>query len=156
MHTAEHLRQLFIYNEWANLRVLSAVRDTDDRRAKEMLAHLLTTEQEYYERLSGKDSTGFDFWPEIPLVRCEVLLRSVTRRYRGLLELGGEAVLDRTATYKTSEGVEHTNTYREMLTHVLIHSAIHRGNIMVRLREAGVKPPLIDYIIYLRETGTKS
>ena len=44
------------------------------------------------------------------------------------------------------------NTFREMLTHVVFHSSIHRGNIMIGLREAGFAPPKIDYIIYLRET----
>jgi uncharacterized damage-inducible protein DinB len=39
-----------------------------------------------------------------------------------------------------------------MLTHVVFHSAIHRGNIVLSLRAAGFAPPPIDYIIYLRET----
>jgi uncharacterized damage-inducible protein DinB len=39
-----------------------------------------------------------------------------------------------------------------MLSHVLIHSSTHRGNIMLKLREEGFQPPTIDYIIYLRET----
>jgi uncharacterized damage-inducible protein DinB len=33
-----------------------------------------------------------------------------------------------------------------------MHSATHRGNIMLKLREEGFAPPKIDYIIYLRET----
>ena len=56
------------------------------------------------------------------------------------------------AAYKTSEGVAHENTYRELLTHVLFHSSIHRGNIILKLREEGFAPPKIDYIIFLRET----
>jgi len=34
----------------------------------------------------------------------------------------------------------------------LLHSSIHRGNIILKLREDGLEPPKIDYIIYLRET----
>jgi len=60
--------------------------------------------------------------------------------------------LEHIAKYKTSEGVAHENTWRELLTHVLFHSATHRGNVMVVLREAGFTPPKIDYIIFLRET----
>jgi len=60
--------------------------------------------------------------------------------------------LDLTARYRTSEGEWKENTFREMLTHVLFHSSIHRGNIMINLREHGFAPPKIDYIIYLRET----
>ncbi|HKX83764.1 MAG TPA: DinB family protein, partial [Pyrinomonadaceae bacterium] len=54
--------------------------------------------------------------------------------------------------YKTSEGVPRSNSFREILTHVLFHSAIHRGNIILKLREEGIEPPQTDYIIYLRET----
>ena len=34
---------------------------------------------------------------------------------------------------------------------VLIHSSIHRGNIVLKMREEGLEPPKIDYIIYLRQ-----
>jgi uncharacterized damage-inducible protein DinB len=54
--------------------------------------------------------------------------------------------------YRTSEGQPKENDFREMLTHVIIHSSVHRGNIMLKLRDEGFEPPKIDYIIYLRET----
>jgi uncharacterized damage-inducible protein DinB len=63
-----------------------------------------------------------------------------------------EEGLDVRARYRTSEGVLQENTFRELLTHVVVHSAIHRGNIVVKLREEGFEPPKTDYIIYLRET----
>ena len=46
----------------------------------------------------------------------------------------------------------YENTFRELLTHVLMHSATHRGNIIVKLRDEGIVPPETDYIIFLRET----
>ncbi|MFN2412818.1 MAG: DinB family protein, partial [Pyrinomonadaceae bacterium] len=52
---------------------------------------------------------------------------------------------------KESEGVACENTFREFLTHLLLHSSIHRGNIILNLRASGMEPPKIDYIIYLRE-----
>ena len=72
--------------------------------------------------------------------------------YEKLLRKFEEEGLDLRAGYKTSEGVAHENDFRELLTHVLFHSATHRGNIMLKLREEGFTPPKIDYIIYLRET----
>jgi uncharacterized damage-inducible protein DinB len=56
------------------------------------------------------------------------------------------------ANYKTSEGAAHENTFREILSHVLFHSATHRGNIILQMRSENIAPPKIDYIIYLRET----
>lgn len=152
MNTIEHLRELFAYNDWANRRIITALKENPSKRAGEILVHLLITEREYFERLYGKDSTGFDFWPELSLEECGLLARETAERYEKLLRRFDDEGLDIRAEYRTSEGVWCANTFREMLTHTLFHSSIHRGNIMLKLREEGHVPPKIDYIIYLRET----
>lgn len=152
MQTVEHLRELFRYNDWANRRVVVSLKENDCERARLILAHLLTTEQEYFERLYGKDSTGFDFWPDLSLAECGDLAKEVSGRYEKLIRGFDEEGLDITARYRTSQGTRCENTYRELLSHVVLHSSIHRGNIILKLREAGFVPPKIDYIIYLRET----
>lgn len=152
MNTAEHLIELFRYNDWANRRIVVALKENECERARRILAHLLTTEQEYFERLYGKDSTGFDFWPKRTVAECGELAKSTAERFEKLLRGFDEAGLDLAARYRTSEGARCENTYRELLSHVLLHSSIHRGNITVKLSESGFVPPKIDYIIYLRET----
>ncbi|MBK9156088.1 MAG: DinB family protein [Chloracidobacterium sp.] len=152
MHTIEHLRHLFAYNDWANRRLIVTLKESDSEKARKILAHLLITEKEYYERLYGKDSTGFDFWPELSVEECGGLARETAERFEKLLRRFDEEGLEYTSRYRTSEGEEKVNNYREMLTHVLFHSSIHRGNIILKLREDGFEPPQIDYIIYLRET----
>ena len=152
MKTVEHLRELFDYNDWANRRILVALKENKSEKSQKILAHLLLTEAEYYERLFGKDSTGFDFWQNLSLEECGNLARQVADAYEKLIRRFEEEGLDLETNYKTSEGVSKKNTYREILTHVTFHSAIHRGNIILRLREEGFTPPATDYIIYLRET----
>ena len=152
MYSVEHLRHLFAYNDWANRRSIVAVRSSNSERSHQILAHLLITEKEYYERLYGKDSTGFDFWPRLSIEECGSLARETAEKYEKLLRRFDEEGLEFCSRYKTSEGVEKVNNYREMLTHLLFHSSIHRGNIMLKLREDGFEPPQVDYIIYLRET----
>ena len=151
MHTLDHLLQLFEYDDWANRRTLTALSDNDSERSRRIFAHLLITKQEYFERLDGKDSTGFDFWPDLTIDECRELTRSTHENYLQLLAGADESLLDRKARYKTSEGTPYENSYRELLTHVLLHSSIHRGNIVLKMREEGLEPPKIDYIIYLRE-----
>jgi len=153
MNTIEHLRQLFAYNDWVNRRIIKALKENKSEKAQKILAHLLITENEYFERLYEKDSTGFDFWQDLPLEECEKLARETAESYEKLLRrVEKEVELGVTVQYKTSEGVAYENTFRELLTHVLFHSSIHRGNIVLKMREEGFAPPKIDYIIYLRET----
>ena len=152
MDTVKHLSELFAYNDWANRSSIVAVRERPHGRSLRILAHLLITEREYFERLSGKDSTGFDFWPELDADQCGRLNAENSERFYELLDRSSDADLDAEASYCTSEGVTHTNTFRELLTHVLMHSATHRGNIVSQMRAADLEPPKIDYIIYLRRT----
>jgi uncharacterized damage-inducible protein DinB len=155
METVEHLRELYDYNDWANRRIVAALRIDKSEKSRKILAHLLVTEQEYYERLGGKDSTGFDFWKDLSAEDCQRMAKENAERFKGLLKRFDDEGLEQTASYKTSEGVSYTNSLRELLTHVLLHSTIHRGNIILKMREEGFTPPKTDYIIYLRETNFK-
>ena len=151
MNTIEHLRELFAYNDWANRRIVTALKTVANEKPRRILAHLLITEQEYYERLYGKDSFGFDFWQDLDLEACGNLARETATRFEKLLRKFDDEGLDLKTRYRTSEGVWCENTFRELLTHVVFHSSIHRGNIMSNLREENFAPPKIDYVIYLRE-----
>lgn len=152
MQTVEHLRELFRYDDWANRRMIVAVRESGSQRCRQILAHLLITEEEYLGRLFGKDSTGFDFWPDMSIEECGDVARTVAEKYEKLMRRFDDEGLDLWTRYRTSQGMPHENNFRDMLTHVIIHSATHRGNLMLKLREEGFEPPKIDYIIYLRET----
>ena len=152
MNASEQLRELYVYNDWANRRIIIALKDAASEQSRKILAHLLITEQEYYERLYGKDSFGFDFWQDLSLEECGKLARETAERYEKLLRKFDDEGLDLKTRYRTSEGVWFENTFRELLTHVLFHSSIHRGNIILQMRGENFTPPKIDYIIYLRET----
>jgi uncharacterized damage-inducible protein DinB len=152
MYSADHLRHLFEYNDWANRRMIVSLKENVSQRGLEIMAHLLVTEKEYFERLYGKDSTGFDFWPEMTVQECSALAKDNASRYEKLLKRFDDEAIGLYVKYKTSEGIPCENTFRELLSHVLIHSSTHRGNIILKLREEGFEPPTIDYIIYLRET----
>jgi uncharacterized damage-inducible protein DinB len=152
MHSADHLRHLFEYNDWANRRMIVSLKETGSKRGMQIMAHLLVTEREYFERLYGKDSTGFNFWPDVTVHECSTLAKENAGLYEKLLKRFDDEAIGLYVKYKTSEGIEYENTFREMLSHVLLHSSTHRGNIMLKLRDEGFEPPKIDYIIYLRET----
>ncbi len=155
MDSIEHLRQLLEYDNWANSRIIFSLKAAPSERSLAILGHLLTAEKEYFERLYGKDSTGFDFWPPLSRKECKTLAAENHELYKNLLKNFDDEGLGLTVSYRTSEGVPYSNTYRELLTHVLLHSSIHRGNIVLILREEGFAPPAIDYIIYLRQSGNR-
>lgn len=153
MNTLVYLREQFIFNDWANWKLVLALIENKSARALKLLAHLLITEKEYFARLGGKDSTGFDFWPHLSARECKDLGRENSKYFLELLDRLDEDELEVTIRYKTSEGIAHENNYREMLTHVLFHSMAHRGQALAALRADGFEPPKIDYIIFTRENS---
>jgi len=154
METIEMLRRMLAYNEWANLRAIKSLKESADPSAKAIraLAHLLIAEKTWLVRLlKDEDSTGADFWPARTLEECEALFDETRKDYSALLGDMTEENLDSTATYKNSKGIQYTTAYREILTHVLMHSAYHRGQVAMAVRAEGGTPGYTDYITFVRE-----
>jgi uncharacterized damage-inducible protein DinB len=55
--------------------------------------------------------------------------------------------------YRTSRGEPFTTRLEDILAHVVLHGAHHRGQIALRVREAGGDPAGTDYITYVRRAG---
>ena len=128
-----------------------ALKTSPSEKARRYLAHVLITEREYYERLFGKDSTGFDFWPDLSVEECSGLAKENFELYESLLAKFDDEGLGQVANYYTSEGDPVKNDFREILSHVVLHSMNHRGQVLTILRQEGFEPPVLDYIIYCRE-----
>ena len=151
METIETLRRMFAYNEWANLRTIESLKRSVSAKAIRALAHLTIAEKTWLVRfINTADSTGADFWPAATLEECEAMFNETRKAYSALLADMTEAGLAATATYKNSKGVEYTTSYRDMLSHVLMHSAYHRGQVAMAVRAAGGEPAYTDYIGFAR------
>ncbi|MBA2339696.1 MAG: DinB family protein [Pyrinomonadaceae bacterium] len=154
METKDMLRQLLAYNGWANHLVIEALKKETphDPKALRAFAHLLFAEKIWLQRITESlDTTGYDFAPELNLNDCEKLSDENAKAYASFFDALDEDVLDRTATYKNSKGAEYQTSYRDVLTHVLYHSAYHRGQVAMAARAAGNVPAYTDYIAFVRE-----
>jgi uncharacterized damage-inducible protein DinB len=61
------------------------------------------------------------------------------------------ASLEQQASYTNTKGEDWANTVGDILTHVLLHSAYHRGQVAAEVRAAGLTPALTDYIHAVRQ-----
>ena len=59
--------------------------------------------------------------------------------------------LSENISYKNSKGEPWSNTVEDILTHVLLHSAYHRGQIASQTRAAGETPAYTDFIHAVRQ-----
>jgi uncharacterized damage-inducible protein DinB len=84
----------------------------------------------------------------------EEIGRTLDRARRGWTDyLAGlhEADLAEGVGYRNSRGEFWVSTVDDILTHVVVHSAYHRGQIASAVREAGGEPAYTDFIHAARQ-----
>jgi uncharacterized damage-inducible protein DinB len=149
------INTLLNFEKWANHRVLTSLKNLKqvNPRALQLMAHLLTAEKIWLLRLQGEDTVGTDKAPELTLEKCELMAReNQDGLFQVLANLDSEG-LDVMVDYKNLSGKEFSTSVWDILTHVVIHGAYHRGQIALALRSGGSEPPNTDFITYVRETG---
>jgi uncharacterized damage-inducible protein DinB len=163
MDAIEYYRKLFRYDRWANGEVLEALRaasagsDAHTAAASaevlqeflRRLAHILGAQWLWLSRLDvPAEATAV--WPELTLDECarqSEALGSFWEGYLGGLDEGG---LSQTISYKNTKGEPWQSRIDDVLTHVVMHSAYHRGQIALEMRAAGLNPAYTDFIQAVR------
>lgn len=152
MNLIEHFRRQFAYDAWANGEVLSAIRTTqgDNKRALELMSHIVAAERLWLERLEQKPQS-LPVWPKADLGWCEAQATELKQLWAEYLGRIPESDLAREISYKNTKGETWTNTIEHVLTHVILHSAYHRGQIASHMRSIGQTPAYTDFIHGVRQ-----
>jgi hypothetical protein len=70
MQTIEHLRELYIYNDWANRRIVAALKLNRRRKSARDSGASAHYRKRLFERLYGKDFDGFRFLATLSTEDC--------------------------------------------------------------------------------------
>ena len=149
----ETINRLFTYDSWAITRALNSLKSIPNHspQAGRALAHLLVAEKVWYMRVSGEDTSAINLSPELSIGECEKLAEENRKAYAAYLTTFSSDTLDSVVTYRNSKGVEFHTPVREILLHVMLHGAYHRGQIATAVRSGGDAPGNTDYITFVRE-----
>jgi uncharacterized damage-inducible protein DinB len=113
------------------------------------MGHLVGAEEIWAQRLLGESAIA-EVWPELTLDACAErldALKSICLRVLDTLDdAPGGAV-----AYTSTKGVSYTNRVDDVMAHVIMHQAYHRGQIASDLRAQGDTPAVTDFIHYQRE-----
>jgi uncharacterized damage-inducible protein DinB len=148
----EHLRRQFAYDAWANREVLAAWRTSARPTARplQLLAHILSAERLWLERIRRQSQT-LPVWPDFSFDQCEAQVSELASLWREYLGSLSPATLSEHVPYQNSKGEPWTSTVQDILTHVILHSAYHRGQIASETRAAGEQPAYTDFIHAARQ-----
>ena len=152
MNPISHLRRQFAYEFWANreeLRTLTSLPGPLPAAIR-LFTHILAAQALWLDRLLG-NKPRMAVWPELSLEDCEPHLRELEADWRKYLAGAAEGQLSSACHYTNSKGEPFENAVLDILTHLLLHSACHRGQIALELRKNGQQPAYVDYIHAARQ-----
>jgi uncharacterized damage-inducible protein DinB len=137
------VRRLFTYDDWANREEVSRLRAMAEPPvpAVRILAHIAAAQRLWIVRMLGGEPPPV--WPEWNLDRCAAEVAALRGAWREALPR-----IDRTAsiTYVNSLGEQWNSRNDDVLMHVILHGAYHRGQIAIIIRDAGETPAYTDFI----------
>lgn len=146
------LFDLLEYNQHANqltidLLVKNAL--VSPPKANELFSHIINAHHVWNSRIHGKRNF-FGIWQKHS---PEVFEEMNDENYLVSKKILETIELDRIITYKNTTGEQFENSLSDILFHIINHSTYHRGQIMIKMREAGIEVPYTDYIIYKRKNA---
>jgi uncharacterized damage-inducible protein DinB len=165
MDTSDFIR-MFEYDSWANRECIRAMHSVTEPTSSDLvrkMAHILSAEKLWLERILGQ-AQSMPVWPTSTLDDCSALSEKNADAWRAFLKQISSAgangasptndrsgALSQSVKYRNSKGEPFSSRIEDILSHVLFHSAYHRGQIASQMRAAGFTPAYTDFIHAVRE-----
>ncbi len=129
-----HFRRLFLHDAWANRETLGALVVADEPPAVTVgrFAHVLAAELLWYARIQGRPAP-VPVWPDWSVAECAERSTQLGRLWEPYLDVLTEDELIREVSYVNSRGEAFTSRVEDILTHVGLDSAYHRGQVAAEL-----------------------
>lgn len=148
----DHLRRLLAHLAWADDRAHSAIAAASPTQGAEAMAlygHILAAEHVWLRRLEGRP-LEMAVWPTLSLPEARTLALANREGLSAWLAARPPEALRELVRYVTTTGEAFATPAEDILLHVCLHGAYHRGQVSLLLRRAGAVPAATDYIAFLR------
>lgn len=148
---SRQLGRLLRYDIWANGATLDSLRQgPPPARSLKWMGHIVGAEYLWLARLR-QAPPPLPVWPELRVEECAARLGELSGMWHEYLADAGSDRFTERVTYTNSKGEEWTSAVEDILTHVTLHSAYHRGQIASDVRAAGQIPAYTDFIHAVRQ-----
>jgi uncharacterized damage-inducible protein DinB len=148
-----NLKQLLQYEAWANREALVSLEGAGPaapQRALGIMAHVVGASRLWLARLQQQPSE-LAVWPALDISGMRRELDHLEQDWQAYSALLTPPGLEGRITYVNSRGERWQNAVHDILTHLLLHSAYHRGQIATLLGHAGKSAASTDFIHAVRQ-----
>ena len=152
----EYFINLFRYEIWANKRVADSLTglDSPPEKALSLMSHIINAQKVWLCRITGKTYEMKSVWKTLAKADITSALNnssSALTEYLGSLQ---ENDLEKYIEYTNTKGESFKSLLKDILTHLPVHSAYHRGQVILLLKPVLNALPSTDYIIFVRENNS--
>lgn len=164
MSTKNLLLSQFKYKAWSNAALFAemqkldeATHPTERHSAIRLLNHIYVVDRIFAAHLTGVaheyTATNTDETPTLDALHFAVA--ETDQWYVDYVSNVTDAALAQSIAVSFTDGLTGRMTREEMLTHVTLHGAYHRGGVGRFMASAGVPPPRDLYTIFLHTSEPK-
>jgi uncharacterized damage-inducible protein DinB len=146
----QYLIDFFKYNDWANKRLLDAIKLMPDKEeAVKLFSHFIYSLQKWMNRITKeKEDTAFSWMgPEFSIEQLENIWSDNVNVWIKYLDGIDESVLENDIIFQPSDrNKKYKAKIREVSLQLNYHCIHHRAQILRMIRQQGLTPPATDYI----------
>lgn len=161
--TAEEARTLIHYSGWASRKVLDAIcalspEDRDRENGVSHMSiggtatHIYLAERLWFGRVHGNSVPSLG---AAAFAQTEVEWPELQAQWQAWADNLTDTDTDRVIEYKLLSGAPGSSQVKQIVTHLVNHATLHRGQIVGMIRQLGIQPPATDILWYYREQGQK-
>jgi uncharacterized damage-inducible protein DinB len=139
------LRKLVDHCVWANRAWLQHLVEAGapDEWLTRRLSHILLGERAWFQRIDG-EAPGRDIWTQLPIPDLEEMSERHEKTFARLLS--GDVA--RPVPFVRFTGERGTSSVEDILLHLTLHGAHHRGQMATYCSANGLTPINTDFIQY--------
>lgn len=154
MSLLAHLATLRAHGEWADGKLLDAVRAAHVPLAVRELAHVRGAQDIWLSRIERRTPT-IAIWPEFTVDELARVGADVDAQWRAFFARLDEQALSESVSYRNLAGDPFTTPLGQLLSHVFMHGHYHRGKANAALKSGNGTPVGVDYILWQRLGGAQ-
>lgn len=144
----DFFKDLLLYNDTFNRKYIDFCREHQEKiseKALLLLSHLINAQNIWNTRILGGNILGV--WDVFPF---EKLKKLNEKNLKTSLEILENEDLEKGIPYTNSKGEKFENKLKDIIFHYNNHCTYHRAQIATEIKNAGLEPPISDYIFYKR------
>jgi uncharacterized damage-inducible protein DinB len=153
MESMQFFRKMFDYDYWGNREALASLSGIsgDATRARRFFNHIIGAQRIWLSRFETPDPPAAEAWPLLTHEEASAAVEELRGRWGAILDGMTPEKLSGDLMYRNTKGLEFKTPIQDVLMHLVMHSAYHRGQVAAAVRDSAGNPAVTDYVVYVRK-----